>query len=167
MNDWRARMKRTVQHFAGQLAGVRSGTVDVGFLETFRVTLQGGTVPVARMAVIARRANRIVVTPFDPSNVGAVVKALSDAKLNAYALDPRSVCVTVPPLSGEQREMMARHVKKLAEEAKVAVRAVRQDARKQIAAQGRGSQHAVQEATDAAVAEIERLARAKLDELGK
>ena len=44
---------------------------------------------------------------------------------------------------------MARHVKKLGEEAKVAIRGVRQDARKQIAAWGRGSLRAVQEATDA------------------
>jgi ribosome recycling factor len=60
---------------------------------------------------------------------------------------------------------MLRHVKKLGDEAKVAVRAVRQDARKQIAARGRGSQRAVQEATDAAVAEIDRLVAAKHAEL--
>ncbi len=61
---------------------------------------------------------------------------------------------------------MVRHVRKLGEEAKVAVRAVRQDARKQIAARGRGSERAVQEATDAAVEEIERLVKAKTTELG-
>ena len=95
-----------------------------------------------------------------------MVKALSDARLNAYALDPRTVCVGIPPVSGEQRAELARHVKKLGEEAKVAVRAIRQDARKQFVARGWGSERAVQAATDAAVEEIERLVRAKTKELG-
>ena len=90
------------------------------------------------MASVTGQGDRIVITPFDPSNVPAVVKALSDAKLNAYALNPRTVCVGVPPVSGEQRAELARHVKKLGEEAKVAVRSIRQDARKQIAARGKG-----------------------------
>jgi ribosome recycling factor len=165
MFEWKARMDRTVQHLAGQLAGIRPEALSVGFVETFRVSDQGNMVPLSRMAVIARQGDRIVVTPFDPARVGAIVKSLCDARLNAYALNPKSVSVSVPPMSGEQRTLMARHVKKLAEEAKVAVRSLRQDARKQIAARGRGSQRAVQEATDAAVAEIDRLAKAKLADL--
>jgi ribosome recycling factor len=89
-----------------------------------------------------------------------------DARLNAYALDPRTVCVGVPPASGEQRAELARYVKKLGEEAKVGVRSIRQDARKEIAARGHGSERAVQEATDAAVEEIELLVKAKTKELG-
>ena len=166
MGDWKPRMQKAVRHLAEQLAGIRAGTLSVGFVETFRVSLHGNSVAIGRMASVTSQGDRIVITPFDPANVPAIVKALAEARLNAYALDPRTVCVGVPPVSGEQRAEMARHVKKLGEEAKVAVRAIRQDARKQIAARGRGSERAVQEATDAAVAEIERLVKAKIKELG-
>jgi ribosome recycling factor len=162
MHDWKGRMEKTVGHLAEQLAGIRPGALSVGFIETFRVSLRGNTLPVAKLAVVAGQGDRIVITPFDPAAVGAVVKALTEARLNAYALNPRALCVSVPPVSLEQRGEMARHVKKLGEEARVAVRSIRQDARKQIAARGRGSQRAVQEATDAAVAEIDRLVKAKL-----
>jgi ribosome recycling factor len=165
MYDWKVRMEKTVRHLAEQLGGIRPETLSVGFLETFRVPVQGGTLALQRVAVIVRQGQRIVITPFDSATVGAIVKALTDARLNAYALNPRSVSVSVPPMSGEERTAMARHVKKLGEEARVAVRAVRQDARKQIAARGRGSERAVQEATDAAVAEIDRRVAAKLAEL--
>ena len=95
------------------------------------------------------------------------MKALTDAKLNAYCAESEiGLCQCSPP-SGDQRTVMARHVKKLGEEAKVAIRGVRQDARKQIAAWGRGSQLAVQEATDASIVEIDRLVRAKLAALGE
>jgi len=166
MSDWKGRMQKTVGHLAEQLAGIRPGSLSVGFIETFRVAGHGQSLPLGRLSSVVSQGDRIVVTPFDPSLVPAVVKALTEAKLNAYALNPRAVAVGVPPVSGEQRAEMARHVKKLGEEAKVAVRAVRQDARKQIAARGRGSERAVQEATDAAVGEIERLVKAKQGELG-
>jgi ribosome recycling factor len=165
MYDWKVRMEKTVRHLAEQLGGIRPETLSVGFLETFRVPVHGNALALQRVAVIARQGQRIVITPFDPATVGAIVKALTDARLNAYALNPKSVCVSVPPMSGEERTAMARHVKKLGEEARVAVRAVRQDARKQIAARGRGSERAVQEATDAAVAEIDQRVAAKLAEL--
>jgi ribosome recycling factor len=159
-------MQKAVRHLADQLAGIRPGTVSVGFVETFRVAVHGNMVTLGRMAGVSSRGDRIVVTPFDPANVPAIVKALTEAKLNAYALNPRAVAVGVPPVSGEQRAELARHVNRLGEKAKVAVRAIRQDARKQIAARGRGSERAVQEATDAAVAEIERLVQAKVKVLG-
>jgi ribosome recycling factor len=166
MSDWRPRMRKAVRHLADQLAGIRPGTLSVGFVETFRVAAHGNSTPLGRMANVAHRGDRIVVTPFDPSGVPSIVKALAEAKLNAYALDPRTVAVTVPPVSGEQRAELAKHVKKLGEEAKVAIRSIRQDARKQIAAKGRGSERAVQEATDEAVAEVDRLVKAKLAEIG-
>ena len=165
MNDWKPRMEKTVRHLAEQLAGIRPGLFSVGFIETFRVPLRGNSVPVGKMAAVTRQGDRVVITPFDPSGVPAIVKALSAARLNAYALNPRTVGVGVPPVSGEQRAESARHVKKLGEESKVAVRSIRQEARKQIAARGRGSERAVQEATDAAVAEIDRLVGAKMAEL--
>src|SRR5947209_827344 len=166
MNDWKPRMQKAVRHLAEQLAGIRPGTLSVGFVETFRASLHGNSVALGRMASVTSRGERIVITPFDPAHVPAVVKALTEARLNAYAQDPRTVAVGIPPVSGEQRAELARHVKKLGEEAKVAVRMIRQEARKQIAARGRGSERAVQEATDAAVGGIERLMKAKTDELG-
>jgi ribosome recycling factor len=167
MYDEKARMDKVVRHLREQLAGIRPDTLSVGFIETFRVPTQGNTLPLAKLAAIARQGERIVITPFDPASGGAIVKALTGAKLNAYALNPRAVCVSVPPMSGEQRTNMVRHVKKLGEEAKVAVRAVRQDTRKQIAVRGKGSLRMVQEATDAAITEIERLVQAKVSELGE
>jgi ribosome recycling factor len=68
-------------------------------------------------------------------------------------------------MSLEQRDDIVRHVKKLGEEAKVAVRGIRQHVRKQIEASGRGSLRAVQEATDTTIDQIEKLIKAKVAEL--
>ena len=159
-------MQKAVRHLADQLAGIRPGTLSVGFIETFRASLprqlgrhrqdgerhepgrpdrhhalRPGQRPRRREGPLRRQAERLRPGP-------------EDGVRRRPARQRRA--------AGRARP----HVKKLGEEAKVAVRAIRQDARKQIAARGRGSERAVQEATDAAVAEIERLVKAKTEELG-
>jgi ribosome recycling factor len=163
MNE-RPRMDKAVQHLADQLRGIRSGTISIALIETVRVPVQGNLVSLNRLGTARLQGDRIVIVPFDRANVPAMVKALNDARLSAYALNPTTVSVSVPPMSLEQRNEIARHVKKLGEEAKVSVRAIRQQARKQIESSGKGSLKRAQEATDAAVDEIERLVKAKLAE---
>ncbi len=166
MNDWKPRMDKTVRHLAGQLAGIRTGTISLGFIETVRADCHGNSVPIRRLGVIKQQGDRILVTPFDKADVPAVAKALTEARLNAYALNPTTVSVSVPPISGEQRAEIARQVKKLGEEAKIAVRSIRQEARKTIEVTGRGSQRRVQEATDEAIAEFDRFVKEKVREVG-
>ena len=166
MNDWKPRMDKTVRHLAGQLTGIRSGTISLGFIETVRADCHGNSVPIRRLGVIKQQGDRILVTPFDKADVPAVVKALTEARLNAYAMNPTTVSVSVPPISGEQRAEIARQVKKLGEETRIAIRSIRQEARKNIEVTGWGSQRRVQEATDEAVAEIDRLVKEKVKEMG-
>jgi ribosome recycling factor len=165
MYDWKPRMQKIARHFAEQLHGIRSGTVDRGVIQTVRVDLQGNAVPISRLGTIKMQGNRILIQPFDRATVPAIVKALGESRMSAYALDPITVCVSVPPMSVEQRDDIVRHVKKLGEEAKIAVRGIRQQVRKQIEASGRGSLRAVQEATDTTIEEIEKLIKAKVAEL--
>jgi ribosome recycling factor len=165
MYDWKPRMQKIARHFAEQLHGIRSGAVDRGVIQTVRVDLQGNAVPISRLGAIKMQGNRILIQPFDRATVSAIVKALCESRMSAYAVNPTTVCVSVPTMSVEQRDDIVRHVKKLGEEAKVAVRAIRQQVRKQIEASGRGSLRAVQEATDTTIDEIEKLIKAKVAEL--
>lgn len=165
MIDAKPRMQRVVRDLAERLAAIRTGTVDAGVVASVVARRDGRATPLGRLATVANQAGRIVVRPFDASHAAAILDALQGAQLSAYSLDPRTIAVTIPPPSGEQRARLAKQVKALGEEAKIAVRLIRQDARKQIAADGRGSERRVQEATDAAVAELETLLARKLKEI--
>ena len=80
MNDWKPKMQKTVRHLAEQLTGIRSGTLSIGFIETFRASLQGNSVAIGRMASVTTQGDRIVIMPFDPANVPAVVRALLELR---------------------------------------------------------------------------------------
>ena len=135
------------------VAGIRTGTISMG--------LSGWTAEgVLPRSDLGQQGDRILITPFDKAVVPAIVRAINEARLNVYVLNPSTVSVSVPPISGEQRGEIARQVKKLGEDATVGIRAIRQEARQRIAISGRGSQRSVQEATDATVFEIDFPVRA-------
>jgi ribosome recycling factor len=49
MNDWKPRIQKTVSHLAEQLAGIRTGTISMRFVETVRVYCQGSSAPIRRL----------------------------------------------------------------------------------------------------------------------
>jgi ribosome recycling factor len=165
MHNWKPRMEKTLKLLAEQLRGIRSGSVTVGLIENLRIVRHGNLVPIKQLGVLKSHGDRILIAPFDRADVAVIVKTLAELQLSVYALNPTTVSVNRPPISVEERQKTSRHVKKLGEEAKIAIRALRQQARKQIEASGRGSQRAVQESNDAAIAGIERLVQTKLAEL--
>lgn len=58
-------MQKTARHLAEQLAGIRSGTIGMGFIATVRVDCQGSSARIRRLGVIEQQGDRILVTPFD------------------------------------------------------------------------------------------------------
>ena len=108
MGEWEVRMQKPVRHLTEALTGIRLGSLSASVVATFRISWQGGSSPIGQLATIRQERDRIVVAPFDRSLVPAIVRALQEARQNAYALDPTRLCVSVPPLSGEQRAEIGR-----------------------------------------------------------
>lgn len=140
-----------------------------GFLDTIRVEYFGSQTPLNQIAVITRpHPGRFLVRPHDATIVKDVEKAIQRANLNVgVAAEKAAVVVTVPSPTIEQKRDMARHARSLAEEAKVAVRKVRQDARTTLKKAGlpeddeKKAEKALQEKTDAYCKMIEEAAATK------
>src|SRR4029077_9195333 len=75
----------------------------------------------------------ILIRPFDPTSLKDIEKAIRSSDLGmAPNNDGKMIRLTVPPMSGEQRQKMVARIKKSAEESKVAIRNVRRDANKHL-----------------------------------
>ena len=85
MNDGKPRMQKTVRHLAEQLAGIRTGTISIGFIVTVRVDCEASSAPIRQLGGIKQQGDRILITPFDKAVVPAIVRALNDAQLNAHS----------------------------------------------------------------------------------
>ena len=131
--DAEERMEKAVDVFAKELRTLRTGRASAGLVEHIRVDYYGTQTPLRDVAQIGTPDPRlIVIKPFDPSSIKEIVKAIQASELGITpTADPKLVRLTIPPLSTERRQQLSQHVKKLAEDTKVAIRNIRRDANKQ------------------------------------
>src|ERR1700730_6161589 len=128
------RMRTALEHVQHELAGVRTGRASVTILDSVHVDAYGSRMPINQLAGLSvPEPTLIVAQPFDPSLLGAIEKAIraSDLGLNP-ANDGKVVRIPIPTLTDERRKELSRHVHKLAEEGRNAVRAVRRDANERL-----------------------------------
>src|SRR5919206_491962 len=128
------RMHTQLEHVRHELAGVRTGRASVTILDPVHVEAYGSRMPLNQLAGLSvPEPSLIVAQPFDPSQLGAIEKAIraSDLGLNP-SNDGKVVRIPIPPLTEERRKELSRHVHKLAEDGRNSVRLVRRDANERL-----------------------------------
>ena len=128
------KMVTTVEHERHELAGVRTGRASVTILDAVHVDAYGSRMAIGQLASLSvPEPTMIVAQPFDPSQLGAIEKAIraSDLGLNP-SNDGKVVRIPIPPLTEERRKDLSRHVHKLAEEGRNGIRAVRREANERL-----------------------------------
>ena len=128
------RMSAAIDHVKHDLGGVRTGRASVTILDSVHVEAYGSRMPVNQLASLSiPEPTLIVAQPFDPSQLGAIEKAIraSDLGLNP-SNDGKVVRIPIPSLTDERRKELSRHVHKLTEDGRNAVRQVRCDANERL-----------------------------------
>jgi ribosome recycling factor len=115
----KTRMEKAVEDFRKAMAATRTGRASVHMLDSVSVDYYGSQMPLNQM---------ITVQPFDPSQIGAIEKAIRSAELGLNPMnDGKMVRVPVPALTAERRQDMVKHLHKVLEEHRTAVRNIRRD----------------------------------------
>jgi ribosome recycling factor len=122
-------MAKSVEHFATELATIRTGRANPALIDRIMVPYYGTPTPLNQLAQISVPEPRLlVVQVYDKSQIGVVEKALrsGDQGLNP-ANDGQVIRVPIPPLTEERRREYVKLVRQKAEESRVAIRNVRRD----------------------------------------
>jgi ribosome recycling factor len=125
----RARMEKAVEDFRKELATLRTGRANVSLLDHVRVDYHGTAMPLNQLGTMSvPDPTIIVISPWDPSAVAMIDKAIrsSDLGLNP-ANDGKVVRVPIPSLTEERRKELAKHLHKVLENHRTAVRNIRRD----------------------------------------
>jgi len=123
-----------VAHFEEELKKIRTGRAHPGQLEGIKVEVYGTLLPLNQVSnITAAEAQMLLVTPFDASNIQSICAAIrADQSLGFNPSDDgRVIRVPVPALTEDRRKQLVKQASEKVEEAKVAVRAVRQEALKE------------------------------------
>jgi ribosome recycling factor len=133
-NDTETKMKKTISVLEGELAGLRAGRANPALLDKIMVDYYGAPTPLNQIAGISVPEPRLLtIQPYDSSAITNIEKAIlkSDLGLNPNS-DGRIIRLVIPQLTEERRKELVKIVKKLGEEAKVAIRNERRNANERI-----------------------------------
>jgi len=176
-NDTEASMNKALEAFKRDLQKIRTGRATTSMLDGVRVDYYGTPTPINQVAsVTVVDARLITVKPWEKAMIAAIDKAIraSDLNLNPVA-DSDQVRLPIPPLTQDRRKDLVKQVKKMTEDARVAVRAARRDANDMIKEaekdkeitedERKGGEKKIQDITDKFIAVVDETATAKEAEI--
>jgi len=134
MAQARTRMERAVDDFRKELATLRTGRANASILDAIRVDYHGTPMPVNQLGTVTvPEATLLVISPWDPSLVPLIDKAIraSDLGLNPTN-DGKMVRVPMPSPTEERRKEIVKHLHKVLENHRTAVRNIRRDIKEAI-----------------------------------
>ena len=125
----KTRMEKAVEDFRKEMAATRTGRANVHMLDSVSVEYYDSHMPLNQIAQVhAPEAQLITVQPFDPSSLGTIEKAIRAADLGLNPMnDGKIIRVPVPSLTEERRKDMVKHLHKVLEDHRTAVRNIRRD----------------------------------------
>jgi ribosome recycling factor len=128
--DAEDKMQKSVEFLQHDFAGLRTGKASPAMVDHITVDYYGSPTRIRELGNISTPETRLlVISPFDPSTLPAIEKAIIAANIGITPLnDGRVIRVPVPELSEERRKEMVKVANRHAEEQRVAVRNVRRDA---------------------------------------
>jgi len=125
----KSRMDKAVHDFQANLASTRTGRASIQMLDQIKVDYYGTPTPLSQVGQLSTPdANMIVIQPWDTSIIGEIEKAIrsSDLGFNPQN-DGKIVRVPVPPMTEERRRDVVKHLNRVLEEHRTAVRNIRRD----------------------------------------
>ncbi|HXG19966.1 MAG TPA: ribosome recycling factor [Methylomirabilota bacterium] len=170
-------MEHTVDAMRKELAKVRTGRASTSLIEGLIVEYYGARTPLNQLAALSAPEPRLlVVQPYDRSVMQAIEKAILQSDLGLTPInDGKVIRVPIPELTEERRKALVRHIRKVAEDYRVSARNHRRDANerlkkmqkeKQISEdEARATQERVQKLTDEYIEKLDKVLKAKEDEL--
>ena len=130
--DGKARYEKALSHLKDQMLRIRTGRATTALVDNVRVDYYGTPTPINQLASVSiPEPRQIIIKPFDLSIIKEIGKAVMQTDLGTTPQnDGKILRVTLPPLSGEQRDKYAGKVREMCEETRVALRNTRRDLNK-------------------------------------
>jgi ribosome recycling factor len=173
----KTRMDKAVDDFRKALIGTRTGRASVHMLDSVSVDAYGAQMPLNQVATVhTPEPQLITVQPFDPSQLGAIEKSIRGAELGLNPMnDGKIIRVPIPPLTEERRREMVKHLHKVLEDHRTAVRNIRRDGNDAIKKalkdkkitedEEKRSMDEIQKLTDGEIKKMEDMCKAKEKEV--
>ena len=124
------KMEKAIDYLVEEFANIRAGRANPAILNKVDVDYYGMSTPINQVGtIVVPEARQIQIIPWDKSTLSAIEKAINKAGIGINPInDGASIRLIFPELNEQRRKELAKQIKSLGEEAKVAIRNIRRDA---------------------------------------
>ncbi len=176
-NEIEERMNKTINVFVDNLSEIRAGRANPNILSKIMVEYYGTPTPINQMAGVSVPEPRmILIQPWDMSVLKEIEKAIQKADIGINPNnDGKVIRLTFPELTEERRKEIVKDIKKMTEEAKIAIRSIRRDGIDMAKAAQKngeiteddlaGAENKIQKMTDTKIEEIDKISADKEKEI--
>ena len=171
------KMEKTILVLKGELNTVRAGRANPALLDRVMVDYYGSPTPLKNLSNVSVPEPRtLLIAPFDPKSIPEIEKAINIANIGINpSNDGKAIRLVIPQVTEERRKELTKTVKKMGEDAKVAVRNLRRDANEDLKKQEKSGDiteddlkqelDSVQKATDKCIKEVDEICAQKEKEI--
>ncbi len=171
------KMKKTISVFKNELNGLRAGRANPAVLEKISVDYYGTSTPISQLSNISVPEARIIlIQPWDSKMLKEIEREIQKSDIGINPInDGKVIRLIFPTLTEERRKDLIKHIKKLGEESKIAIRSIRRDSIDEYKKMEKKSEITeddlkttekdIQELTDKNIAEIDKIIEAKNKEI--
>jgi ribosome recycling factor len=175
--DLKSKMEKSLESLRKDLSRVRTGRASLNLLDGVRVNYYGTPTPLSQVASLSVPESRTIsIQPWDTKIIAEIEKAIQKSDLGLNPLnDGKIVRINIPPLTEERRRELVKVIKRMEEEAKVALRNIRRDGNESLKGQKKDKaisedeqfklQDEVQKMMDATIKKAEETVKAKEKEI--
>ena len=134
LRELEKKMKVSAEHFRKELSRLRTGRANIGIFEDLKVEYYGSLTPINQMATLAVPDPTLIsIQPWDTSLLEKIDRAIRAADLGLNPInDGKILKVPIPPLDEERRQEIAKHIRKMMEDEKTALRIMRRETKEMI-----------------------------------
>lgn len=177
IKNFKSSVEKSIAFYKEELKGVRTGRASVAMFENIKVDYYGTPTPLTGVASLSSPEPRLVtISPWDATLIPAIEKAIQNSQMGFNpSNDGKVIRIPFPQLTEERRKELVKVVKKMGEDAKVAIRNERRDANDKIKKQEKDKeiseddskklQEDIQKVTDDAVKKIDEITAVKEKEI--
>ena len=170
-------MDKSLQSLKAELAKVRTGRASTALVDTVQVDYYGSNVPISQVGNITTPdARTIQISPWEGGMLGAIEKGILAANVGLTPQnDGKVIRISVPAMTEERRKEMVKLVKKMGEDAKVAMRSQRRDGNEEVKKQEKAktlseddakkAMELIQKKTDEKTVEVDKVIAGKEKEI--
>jgi ribosome recycling factor len=134
LEDKKEQFEKVISFLKGELAKLRTGRANPAIIEDLKVEYYGAPTPIKQLGSIhVPEPRQLVIQPWDKNAALAIEKAILEANLGFNPVNEGDkIRITLPELTGERRKELVKVANRVAEEARVQVRNIREEIWKEI-----------------------------------